>query len=68
MKREDRHPAGLPLPAARITILPAGELHPYSACAFCGARTDLHSTLLAATQADAMVCNDFVGCLRRRAA
>jgi hypothetical protein len=50
----------------RLPGAPRGELHSFSSCAFCGSKTDLHPTILAATRAGAMVCNDFVGCLRRR--
>ena len=62
----------------RWGALPLGELHPEDRCALCGevgkewpcidvAWNSLHRTVLAYTQAAALVCVDTVACERRRA-
>jgi hypothetical protein len=52
-----------------MSISALGDVHPARACALCGlldSETELEPTLLKWTMAEAMVCTDLIGCMRRR--
>jgi hypothetical protein len=47
-------------------ILRVGVLHSKDRCAFCGATEHLTETMIPATRAQAMRCDDVVACQLRR--
>ena len=55
--------------SVHIPRLPLGKLHPFGRCVLCDASeatAQLHETTLPLTHAGALVCDDSIGCTRRR--
>jgi hypothetical protein len=53
----------------RLPLLPLGRLHPYQACAYCGAgppEVELERKIIGLTYAEGVMCTDLSECLRRR--